>query len=142
MLSFINNIRITTPYDFGASRPLNEEERAVAIRMFMRKSKPTFDFEDIAKALAGRKKSSYAYEEDAGEAPYRFNYRMSTSVSGCPTTAALADIFGEDWVSGICSLYTRAEGKTKERSWTTYGTYSSRSTTRRSCANGLPRSCN
>lgn len=114
MLSFINNIRITTPYDFGASRPLNEEERAAAIRMFMRKSKPTFDFEDIAKALAGRKRS-YAYEEDAGEAPYRFNYRMSTSVSGCPTTAALADIFGEDWVSGICSLYTRAEGKTKER---------------------------
>lgn len=113
MLQFINNIRIKTPYD-TQMRPLNRQEREAAEAMFMRKSKANFNFEDIAKRLAGRKES-YAYDEDKSQAPYRFNFRMSTSVAGCPVTAALKGIFGEDYVSEICSLYTLAEGKTPER---------------------------
>lgn len=114
MLQFINNIRIKTPYDTEL-RPLNKEERAAAEEMFMRKSKPHFEFEDIAKRLAGRKKGCYAFEEEKNEAPFRFNYRMATSVAGCPVTAALKGIFGEDYINEICSLYTLAEGKTPER---------------------------
>lgn len=116
MLQFINNIRITTPYEAN-SRPLNKEERAAAEAIFMRKrskSKPHFPFDDIAKRLAGRKES-YAYEGDKSEAPYRFNYRLSTSVAGCPVTAALKGIFGEDYINEICSFYTRAEGKTPDQ---------------------------
>lgn len=44
--------------------------------------------------------------------PYLFNYPMDTSVSGSPVTASLKDIFGEDWINGLCETYTLAEGKT------------------------------
>lgn len=36
---------------------------------------------------------------------------MDTSVSGCPVTAALKDIFGDNWIDGLCETYTLAEGK-------------------------------
>ena len=114
MLSFLNNIRITTPHDDTTPRRLVAEERAAIMPLFMRKSKPMFDFEDIAKRIAGRK-SAYAYDGDASEAPYRFNYRMSDSVAGCPMTTALKEIFGEDYIATICSLYTLADGKSPER---------------------------
>ncbi len=112
MLQFINNIRIKTPYD-TEMRALTQQEREAAEQMFMRKSKPRFDFDDIAKHLAGRK-NAYCYMDDKSEAPFRFNYRMATSVAGCPVTAALKGIFGDDYVNGICSLYTLAEGKTPD----------------------------
>ena len=57
MLSFINNIKIQTPRDLDL-RALNGEERAKILPLFYRKSKTIFDFEDIAKALAG--KNNYA----------------------------------------------------------------------------------
>lgn len=113
MLQFINNIRIKTPYDTEL-RALTQEEHAAAEQMFMRKSKPHFDFDDIAKRLTGRK-NNYCYTGDKSEAPFRFNYRMATSVAGCPVTAALKGIFGDDYIAEICSLYTLAEGKTPEQ---------------------------
>ena len=45
--------------------------------------------------------------------PYLFNYPMDTSVSGCPVTAALKDIFGVNWIDGLCETYTLAEGKSR-----------------------------
>ena len=109
MLCFVNDIKIKTPQD-DELRPLTEEERKKILPKFYRKSKPDFDFEDIAKELAG--KGKYAYYRDPQGKPYLFNYRMDTSVSGCPVTAGLRDIFGEDWVNAICEVYDKAKGKT------------------------------
>lgn len=110
MLSFLNNIKIQTPKD-NTLRPLTEEERKRIIPKFYRKSKPTFDFEDIAKELSGKNK--YAYYKNPKGKPYLFNYHMDASVSGCPVTAGLRDIFGENWIDAVCEVYDKAQGKTR-----------------------------
>ena len=110
MLSFINNIKVKGPHDIDL-RPLNEEERKKINGLFF--SKPQFDFKDIAKAIAGKK--NYQYIKDKGDLPYKFNYRMSQGVTGCPTTASLIDIFGEDFADGIAEQYVLSAGKTSEQ---------------------------
>ncbi len=105
MLSFINNIRICTPYDTDGARPLNAEEIKKIESCFYRKSKPNFDFEDIAKAIAG--KGKYMTSGEKTGKPYIFNYRMTQGVSGCPTIAQLRSIFGENWMEGIAETYTQ-----------------------------------
>lgn len=112
MLCFVNNIKVMGPYDVEL-RPLTSEEFEKIKSQFFRKSKPSFDFEDIAKALAGKNK--YQYVKDAGEKPYKFNYRMTQSVSGCPTIASLISLFGEDYQNAIAEVYTLAGNKTKEQ---------------------------
>lgn len=111
MLSFVNNIRVKSPYD-SDYRPLAETEVEKIMPLFYRK-KDRFDFEDIAKAIAGRKAGCYAYKDDNCDAAYRFNYRMSQSVSGCPVTAALRNIFGDDWQREIHCQYLKSDGKTE-----------------------------
>ena len=105
MLSFINNIRICTPYDIDGPRPLNADEIKKIESCFYRKSKANFDFEDIAKAIAG--KGKYMTSGENTGKPYVFNYRMTQGVSGCPTIAQLRSIFGEDWMEGIAETYTQ-----------------------------------
>lgn len=112
MLSFINNIKIQTPND-SALRPLSAEERELIMPLFFRKSKKQFDFEDIAKKLAPKKHYGFYKKSSDAEMPYLFNYPMDTSVSGCPVTAALKDIFGEKWIDALCETYTLAEGKSR-----------------------------
>lgn len=115
MLSFINNIKIQTPND-SALRPLSAEERELIMPLFFRKSiikKKQFDFEDIAKKLAPKKQYGFYKKSSDAEMPYLFNYPMDTSVSGCPVTAALIDIFGENWIDALCETYTLAEGKSR-----------------------------
>lgn len=112
MLSFINNIKIQTPND-SALRPLSAEERELIMPLFFRKSKKQFDFEDIAKKLAPKKHYGFYKKSSDAEMPYLFNYPMDTSVSGCPVTAALKDIFGENWIDALCETYTLAEGKSR-----------------------------
>lgn len=109
MLQFVNNIKIQTPKD-DSMRPLCEEERKIVFSKFFRKSKSVFDFEDIAKELAG--KNNYAYYKKPMGKPYLFNYQMDLSVSGCSITAGLMDIFGENWLESICEVYDKANGKT------------------------------
>lgn len=109
MLSFINNIRVMGPHDIEL-RPLNDEELAKVIPMFFRKSKPNFDFEDIAKAIAGKK--NYQHIKDASDKPFKFNYRMTQSISNCPTISNLKSMFGDDYESAIAEVYTCGEGKT------------------------------
>lgn len=108
MWSFINNIKVN-------GRKLSDEEIDKILPLFYRKSKSHFDFEDIAKAIAGKRKGTYAYKDDKCDAPYRFNYRMSQTVSGSPVTGALQSIFGDDWLTDICSLYIKGMGKTEEQ---------------------------
>ena len=112
MLSFINNIKIQTPND-GVLRPLSPEERALIMPLFFRKSKKLFDFEDIAKKLAPKKQYGFYKKSSDAEMPYLFNYPMDTSVSGCPVTTALKDIFGDNWIDSLCETYTLAEGKSR-----------------------------
>lgn len=112
MLAFINNIRITAPGD-AEPRPLTQQETETIRPLFLRKSKPHFDFEDIAKKIAG--KGRYACKGDRIDAPYRFNFTRTATVSGCPVTAALASIFGDEWLARIRSLYTLGEGKSGEQ---------------------------
>ena len=114
MLSFLNNVKIETPTD-NELRPLSAEERETAITLFLRKSKADFSFEDIAKKLSGGRKNMYSYYLDKNETPYRFNFKMITSVSGSPVTAALRSIFGDDWLTEMCSLYVKGAGKSEEQ---------------------------
>ncbi len=112
MLSLVNNIKVKGPQDVEL-RPLSAEEFEKARSMFFRKSKPQFDFEDIAKAIAG--KGRYQHIRDAGDKGYKFNYRMTQSVTGCPTIASLMSVFGDDYVNAIAERYTLSEGKTPEQ---------------------------
>ena len=112
MLTFINNIKIKTPND-DVLRPLNTGEREKIMPLFFRKSKKQFDFEDITKKLAPKKMYGFYKKEEDAEMPFLFNYPMDTSVSGCPVTAALKDVFGDDWITAICETYTLGEGKSR-----------------------------
>lgn len=112
MLSFINNIKIQTPND-DVLRPLSPKERALIMPLFFRKSKKLFDFEDIAKKLAPKKQYGFYKKSSDAEMPYLFNYPMDTSVSSCPVTTALKDIFGDEWIDSLCETYTLAEGKSR-----------------------------
>ncbi|MBO5619452.1 MAG: CRISPR-associated protein Csn1 [Paludibacteraceae bacterium] len=93
MWSFIRNIKIQTPAD-NELRVLNDEEIEKVLHLWYRKSKPNFHFEEVAKAIAG--KGKYCYYLSAEEKPYRFNYHLDTNIAGCPITAQLREIFGED----------------------------------------------
>ena len=109
MLSFVNNIKVKGPHDVDL-RPLSTEEFEKAKPMFFRKSKPQFDFEDIAKVIAG--KGKYQHIKGEGDKPYKFNYRMTQSVTGCPTIANLMSVFGDDYESAIAEQYILSDGKT------------------------------
>lgn len=114
MYSFLNNIKmkIHTLYE-NTERGLTEEEKLKVIPLFKlkRKSKKTFPFEDIAKKLAG--KNNYCYYKSDVDKPYKFNYQMDTQVSGSVVNAQLEELFGEDWLSGVCEVYTLAKDKTR-----------------------------
>ena len=110
MWCFINNIKVKTWQDEDY-RVLNQAEVDQILPLFVRKSKPQFDFEEIAKKIAG--KGNYCDKTDRAEKAYRFNYGMYTSVSGSPVTAGLIAVFGDDWRDNICSQYTMSEGKTQ-----------------------------
>lgn len=112
MYSFLNNIKmkIHTLYE-NTERGLTEEEKQKVIPLFKikRKSKKTFPFEDIAKKLAG--KNNYCYYKSDVDKPYKFNYQMDTQISGSVVNAQLEELFGEDWLSGVCEVYTLAKDK-------------------------------
>ena len=112
MLSFVNNIKVKGPDDVEL-RPLSQEEYEKARPVFFRKSKPQFDFEDIAKAIAG--KGKYQHIKDVGDKEYKFNYRMTQSVTGCPTIASLMSVFGDDYETAIAERYTLSDGKTPKQ---------------------------
>ena len=114
MRSFINNIKIKTPRD-AELRMLSSNEVQLIEPLFYRKSKPHFDFEDIAKKLSGGKKNNYAHIADKVDAPFKFNFKMSQNVSGSPMTAALRNLFGEDWLATMSSVYLKGEGKTESQ---------------------------
>lgn len=108
MWSFINNIKIKGQSN-ADYRPLTAKEVDAIAPLFFRKSKTTFDFEDIAKKIAG--KGNYAYKDDPRDCAFKFNFRMSTAVSGCPVTTGLKDVFGDDYKTNIAECYDKAGNK-------------------------------
>ncbi len=108
MWSLLNNIKIKGPNDVHL-RNLTPEEKQQIIPLFMRKSKPSFDFEEIAKELAG--KNNYQHYKDPGDKPYKFNYRMEQNVAGCPTIAQFKALWGEDYAHAMAETYTQMENK-------------------------------
>lgn len=103
MLCFINNIKIKTPEDKKLS-PLTTKEKEKIKPKFYRKSKEYFDFVDLKKTLGI---SSY------------FNFKDNTTVSSCPTSAALKNIFGDNWQDKLFNNYSdkviRYKDKTKTK---------------------------
>ena len=111
MWCFVNNVRVKTWQDEDY-RPLTQDEVNLILPLFARKSKNQFDFEDIAKKIAG--KGNYCDKTDRAEKAYRFNYSMYTSVSGSPVTAGLISLFGDDWLNDICSQYKLSKEKSQD----------------------------
>lgn len=114
MWQFINSIKVKGPYD-EEYRTLTQKEKSGIIPLFLRKSKASFDFEDIEKKIAG--KGNYGYIDEKKDVPYRFNYREKSGVTGCPVLSGILSFLGDDtvydaWDSDLASLYLRAEGKT------------------------------
>lgn len=97
MLSFINNIKIKTPYD-DKLRFLGNEEKELIKPLFFRKSKNHFEFEDIAKKLAPKNQYKYFKDNRKNLEDWLFNYQMNTTVSGCPISARLKETFGDDFM--------------------------------------------
>lgn len=81
-LQFINSIKIK-----NENRFLTNEEKILIKPLFLRKSKPNFDFEEIRKKLLDKNENK------------EFNYTDWTLVSGCPTISQLIDVFGDDWIN-------------------------------------------
>ena len=114
MLSFLNSVKIQGPWDDDL-RPLNEEELKKIDSLFYRKTKSNFDFEEIARKIAGKGKYQWKGDEKV-DLPYKFNFRMSQGVPGCPTIAKLKEVFGDDWKKGIAETYmlgTKKDGMQK-----------------------------
>lgn len=116
MLSFINNIKMKTPVD-SRLRPLTTEEKQIIHQLFFRKSKPHFSFEEICKKITPKGNAYFHFrdKEKTGN-DYLFNYKLNTTVSGCPTIAQIKDVFGEDYLTNIKNRYTSKDGTSKGKS--------------------------
>lgn len=113
MWQFINSIKVKGPDD-EQMRMLSREEIGRILHLFFRKSKQTFDFEEIEKAIAG--KGNYCHIEDEKRSPYRFNYRDKTSVSACSVLSGILSFLGKEsgywnWDSDLASIYLKAGEK-------------------------------
>ena len=105
MWSFINNIKIQTPYDEDM-RFLTDFEKQKIIPLFETStSTKHFKFEKIAKKLVSpefkKPKLAYYKSKEAKSAHYLFNYDLKTSVSGSPVTALFKKYLGNDWAERI-----------------------------------------
>ena len=105
MWAFIQNIKIKTEND-EQLRDLTKEEVKLIIPLFYR-VKEYFDFEDIAKKLAGKKTiGHYKNAQDRAIKQVLFNYELDTTVTACITCAKLKNVFGENWKEELVNRYT------------------------------------
>lgn len=106
--SFINNIKFKMiGNDEVSFQSLSMEQREfIYHKLFFRKSKSQFDFNDIAKAL------------DPKRNKYIFNYKDNFSISGCPISASIKEIFGE--IDQIKLAYENDEPNKKKKGFYNY----------------------
>jgi CRISPR-associated endonuclease Csn1 len=110
MLCFINNIKIKTPDD-EKLRPLNAEERSrIVPRFFLQREH--FDFEDLAKQLAPKKQYKYYKDRNKNPEDHLLNYSMKATVSGCPVSARLKDLFGADFIDDDYNYVKDSDNRT------------------------------
>jgi len=85
MWSFINNIRVSSKIETDRKEmPLNDEQKTIVLQKVFfgkKKNKEDFEFTEIMKSL------------DKKGDTLEFNYKPYTTVSGCPVTFSLKDIF-------------------------------------------------
>ncbi len=96
VLQTVNNIRLD-------DRPLNAEERQRILPQFFRRSKPSFDFEDVLKALKMR------------DSEGSFNYRKKDKLPGARTIAHLADLWKVDVMTLVDAFGAMEDDKAHER---------------------------
>ncbi|MCQ2175071.1 MAG: CRISPR-associated protein Csn1 [Bacteroidales bacterium] len=117
MWQYINSIKVKGPDDTQL-RMLSEKEVISILPLFLRKSKMSFDFEDIEKKIAG--KGNYGYIDEEKQVLYRFNYREKAGVTGCPVLGGILSFLGKDndyqnWDSDIAAIYMKADGKSVDQ---------------------------
>lgn len=96
MWNFINTIKIGTRTD-QVLRFLSDDEKQKIIPKFFRK-KDNFNFEDLAKELIDKKATFGFYKSSRkDDFDYIFNYKPTDSVPGCPVSASLKSVLGENW---------------------------------------------
>lgn len=99
MFQFINNIKIKTPTDEKLRKLTDDEIRKIK-GQFYRKTKSTFDFKDLVDELIPKEKTALYYKyKESKTAEYVVNYKLNTTVQGCPTISNLISVFGQDWKS-------------------------------------------
>lgn len=96
MWNYLNTIKIGTQSE-KTLRFLSQEEKLKLIPKFLRK-KDHFNFEELAKELIEKGASFGFYKSSKrNEFHYWFNYKPTDTVSGCPVSASLKNVIGEDW---------------------------------------------
>ena len=119
LLQTINNIKVKAPgmEDF---HPLDNDQIRLILPLFFRKSKPGFDFIEVASRIAGTK-SPKGQDKISGKTlgGYTFNYRMDQGLSGCTLSAAIISALGkeagpENWKDVLLSRYVSPKPKTAD----------------------------
>lgn len=90
-LSFINNIRYKSDPTLEWTDLTQEILKEIYEKLFIGRVKKTFKFEEVRKYLEKRLNLSLSKESGT------INYSDSVSIEGCPVTARLINLFGENW---------------------------------------------
>lgn len=83
--SFLNNIKYKENNEWK-QLPL-ELKQEIYLKLFLRKSKAYFPFSEIANLIKTKRKD------------WELNYKPKTTVTACPVSARLKDIFGDDYLN-------------------------------------------
>lgn len=106
MWTYLNTIKYCNQSD-QTLRFLTQEEKLSLIPKFFRK-KDSFNFEDLAKELIPKGATFCFYKSSKKNGcHFWFNYKPNDTVSGCPVSASLKNIFGEDWKTKTISYKTK-----------------------------------
>ncbi len=95
----INRIKIKTDADFKL-RPLNKDEKRSIENLFDRVG--DVEFSRIAETIATKDRSwRYVKDKEKPTADIEFNFSESMSFSGCPTTARMKTVLGNDLYNSL-----------------------------------------
>lgn len=96
MWTYLNTIKYGTQSE-KTLQFLSQDEKLSLISKFLRK-KDNFNFEDLAKELIPKGATFGFYKSSKkDEFHYWFNYKPTDTVTGCPVSASLKSVIGEDW---------------------------------------------